>query len=196
MKNGTNHLLERCERIGVKIKYSNMGQPKAQKAGRRSKIKKYKRAVWLCNRDKDIDQIQDEIALQTKSGIPVVQRLMTNNDPIQLLEQINNAPAELAATTTTTTATSTIPYDDELPGGGQYYCVETAKHFIDARALQDHKKTKFYKRRVKELQQQTHHTQITAEWAAGRTKEVLPPISKRTTEKTDSTNTIAPMSIS
>jgi hypothetical protein len=172
-----------------------MGQPKAQKAGRRSKIKKYKRAVWLCNRDKDIDQIQDEIALQTKTGIPVVQRLMTNNDPIQLLEHINNTETE-ATTTLTTTSTSTIPYDDELPGGGQYYCVETAKHFIDATALQDHKKTKFYKRRVKELQQQTHHTHITAEWAAGRTKEILPPISKRTTETTNTTSTTTtPMSI-
>ena len=26
-------------------------------------------------------------------------------------------------------------YDDELPGGGQFYCVETGKHFADAKAL-------------------------------------------------------------
>jgi bud site selection protein 20 len=140
-----------------------MGQPKAKKAGSRSKIKKYKRSVWLCNRDKDIDQIQDEIALQSETGIPIVQRLLTNNDPI-LLQQ--------------TEKVSTLPYDDELPGGGQFYCVETAKHFIDATALADHKKTKFYKRRVKELQQE-QYTQHTAEWAAGKTREVLPPVNSK-----------------
>lgn len=146
-----------------------MGQPKAKKANSRSKIKKYKRSVWLCNRDKDIDQIQDELTLQKESGIPVVQRLLTNNDPVQLLEQQKQQEES---------ASASLPliYDDELPGGGQFYCVETAKHFIDATALADHKKTKFYKRRVKELQQQTHHTQKTAEWAAGKTKEVLPPV--------------------
>jgi bud site selection protein 20 len=147
-----------------------MGQPKAKKANSRSKIKKYKRSVWLCNRDKDIDQIQDELALQKQTGVPVVQRLLTNNDPVQLLE-LQNQKGESAATTSLP-----LLYDDELPGGGQYYCVETAKHFIDATALADHKKTKFYKRRVKELQQQTHHSQNTAEWAAGKTKEVLPPV--------------------
>lgn len=151
-----------------------MGQPKAKKANSRSKIKKYKRSVWLCNRDKDIDQIQDELTLQKQTGVPVVQRLLTNNDPVQLLEQ----QKKQEESTTTTTASLPILYDDELPGGGQFYCIETAKHFIDATALADHKKTKFYKRRVKELQQQTHHTQNTAEWAAGKTKEVLPPVRK------------------
>ena len=27
-----------------------------------------------------------------------------------------------------------IPYDDELPGGGQVFCQETDVHFIDAKA--------------------------------------------------------------
>ena len=36
-------------------------------------------------------------------------------------------------------------YDDDLPGGGQFYCVETGKHFADAKALADHKKSRFYK---------------------------------------------------
>lgn len=100
-----------------------------------AKKKKYKRKIWLCNRDKDIDQIQDEI----ESG-------KTKHE-----------------------------FDDELPGGGQFYCAETGKHFIDAKALEDHKKTKFYKRRVKELEKGERYTQDVAEWAAGRTKEVLPP---------------------
>jgi bud site selection protein 20 len=115
--------------------------PSAKKHGSRSKIKKYKRKAWLCNRAKDTDQIQDEIDKAAQSG----------QQPIQPLK-----------------------YDDELPGGGQFYCVETGKHFTDAKALADHKKSRYYKRRVKELKEEKY-TQATAEWAAGMTKEMLPP---------------------
>ena len=38
----------------------------------------------------------------------------------------------------------TFEYDDDLPGGGQFYCVETGKHFTDAKALADHKKSPSY----------------------------------------------------
>ena len=65
-------------------------------------------------------------------------------------------------------------YDDELPGGGQFYCVETGKHFQDAQALADHKKSRYYKRRCKELKEEKY-TQKVAEWAAGMTSEQLPP---------------------
>lgn len=111
----------------------------ARKHGARSKKKKYKRKVWLCRRDRDIDQIQDELEKAEEKGKPIA-----------------------------------FEYDDELPGGGQFYCAETGKHFIDAKALADHKKTKFYKRRVRELKHEKY-TQGVAEWAAGMTKEKLPP---------------------
>ena len=65
-------------------------------------------------------------------------------------------------------------YDDELPGGGQFFCVETGKHFADAKALADHKKSRYYKRRCKELKEEKY-TQDEAERAAGMTKEKLPP---------------------
>ena len=65
-------------------------------------------------------------------------------------------------------------YDDELPGGGQFFCVETGKHFADAKALADHKKSRYYKRRCKELKEEKY-TQAEAERAAGMTKEILPP---------------------
>ncbi|KAL7541772.1 hypothetical protein ACHAXR_011206 [Thalassiosira sp. AJA248-18] len=65
-------------------------------------------------------------------------------------------------------------YDDDLPGGGQFYCVETGKHFADAKALADHKKSRYYKRRCKELKEEKY-TQEVAEMAAGMTKEKLPP---------------------
>lgn len=112
----------------------------AKKHGARSKIKKYKRKVWLCNRDKDVDQVQDELEKAVETG---------------------KSPSDIA-------------FDDELPGGGQFYCAETGKHFIDAKALADHKKTKFYKRRLRQLREDKY-TQSTAEWASGMTKEKLPP---------------------
>ena len=68
----------------------------------------------------------------------------------------------------------TFEYDDELPGGGQFYCVETAKHFADAKGLADHKKSRYYKRRSKELIEEKY-TQESAELASGMTKEKLPP---------------------
>ena len=116
----------------------------AKKHGARSKKKKYKRKVWLCHRDKDIDQIQDELEKSEETGKPA----------------------------------TAIEYDDELPGGGQFYCAETGKHFIDAKALADHKKTKFYKRRLKDLKQEKY-TQEMAEWASGMTKEKLPPAHRK-----------------
>jgi bud site selection protein 20 len=113
--------------------------PSAKKPGLRSKLKKYKRATWLCNRAKDTDQIQEEIEKVKETGKGV-----------------------------------DFKFDDELPGGGQFYCVETGKHFTDARALADHKKSRYYKRRCNDLKEEKY-TQDSAEWAAGMTKEKLPP---------------------
>ena len=113
----------------------------SRRKGARSKIKKYKRKTWLCNRAKDTDQIQDEIEKASQPGAK---------------------PADQ------------FEYDDDLPGGGQFYCVETGKHFADAKALADHKKSRYYKRRCKEIKEEKY-TQAEAEWASGMTKEKLPP---------------------
>ena len=40
-------------------------------------------------------------------------------------------------------------FDPDLPGGGQFYCVETGRHFASAHDLAAHKKTKGYKKRQK-----------------------------------------------
>jgi bud site selection protein 20 len=85
------------------------------------------------------------------------------------------------AEATTGVAEVAFEYDVDLPGGGQFYCSETAKHFIDAKALEDHKKTKFYKRRVKELKAGNLHNHQTSEWAAGMTTEKLPSAHATTT---------------
>ena len=65
-------------------------------------------------------------------------------------------------------------YDDELPGGGQFYCVETGKHFTDATALADHKKSRYYKRRCKEVKEEKYNQSV-SDWASGKTTEKLPP---------------------
>ena len=119
----------------------------AKKPGARSKNKKFKRSLWLSRRDKDIDQVQDELTKAKETGKPIA-----------------------------------FAYDDDLPGGGQFYCAETARHFADAKSLADHKKTKAYKRRLKNLKNEKYD-QGTADWGAGMTKETLPPAHGNT--KTD-----------
>ena len=153
------------------FRFTTAPSGKGRRKGSRAKNKEYKRKFWLSNRTKDRDQIQATIQkTQEKGG------------------SVENPE---------------IPFDDELPGGGQFYCMETDMHFIDAKALADHKKSRFYKKRVKALKvrmymielrgivlylllslifvlncfltQEEKYTQESAEWAAGMTKEVLPP---------------------
>ena len=63
--------------------------------------------------------------------------------------------------------TSKQPIDIDLPAMGQFYFVETGKYFINQRALDDHKKSRFYKMRVKQLKGAAPHSRRDAELAAG-----------------------------
>ncbi len=63
--------------------------------------------------------------------------------------------------------TSKQPLDVDLPALGQFYCVETGKYFVSQRALDDHKKSRFYKMRVKQLKGAAPHCQRDADLAAG-----------------------------
>lgn len=65
-------------------------------------------------------------------------------------------------------------YDEDLPGGGQFYCPETGRHFSNDAALATHRKSKDFKRRARQLKEE-QNTQATADAAVGRSKEVLPP---------------------
>jgi bud site selection protein 20 len=65
-------------------------------------------------------------------------------------------------------------FDADIPGGGQFYCEPTGKHFCDQRALDDHMKSKPYKKRLKEIREEKY-TQNEANYGAGMSKEVLPP---------------------
>lgn len=62
-------------------------------------------------------------------------------------------------------------FDPDLPGGGLYYCVETARHFISQDALDKHKRSKQFKQRVKALKEGDPYTQDVAEAALGIKKE-------------------------
>ena len=68
----------------------------------------------------------------------------------------------------------TFEPDEDLPGLGQFYCMETDRHFMSQKDLDNHKKSRAYKRRLKDLAQK-QYTQGEADWGAGKTKEVLPP---------------------
>ena len=66
-----------------------------------------------------------------------------------------------------------IEHDDDLPGGGQFYSAESGRHFADQDALVRHRRTKGYKRRLRQLAEE-QYTQAEAELAAGKRKEKLP----------------------
>jgi bud site selection protein 20 len=59
--------------------------------------------------------------------------------------------------------------DEELPGQGQYYCIQCARYFINSQSLADHIKSKPHKKRLKQIKD-TPYTQQEAERAAGMTK--------------------------
>ena len=65
---------------------------------------------------------------------------------------------------------------------GQFYCIETGRHFQDAEGLANHKKSRAYKRRLLDLAQK-QYTQDEADWGTGKTKEVLPPVGGREAAK-------------
>jgi hypothetical protein len=65
--------------------------------------------------------------------------------------------------------------DEDIPGLGQHYCAICARHFINAENLATHIKSRAHKRRIGDVNQK-QYTQDEAEWASGRSKEILPPI--------------------
>mmetsp|Transcript_49375 Transcript_49375/g.117288 ORF Transcript_49375/g.117288 Transcript_49375/m.117288 type:complete len:155 (-) Transcript_49375:362-826(-) len=63
--------------------------------------------------------------------------------------------------------TTLQPTDEDLPAMGQFYCPPTGKYFINQRALDDHRKGRFYKMRVKQLKGAAPHCQRDADAAVG-----------------------------
>lgn len=54
----------------------------------------------------------------------------------------------------------------QIVGGGEFLCVECARHFISEQTLKEHTKTKVHKRRLKQLKDDPY-SQAEAEQAAG-----------------------------
>ncbi|KAJ3334335.1 hypothetical protein HDU76_000028 [Blyttiomyces sp. JEL0837] len=58
------------------------------------------------------------------------------------------------------------PIDPDLPGLGQFYCVECSRHFTSNGALVAHQSTKLHRKRLKVLKEEPY-TQKEAEAAVG-----------------------------
>ena len=115
----------------------------------RADAKRATRVAVNKRRARDIDQIQDDLRAQAEN------------------------PGKVAAESRALQS-STQPLNDDLPGRGQFYCVETARHFESAHALAAHKKTKAYKKRVKRLAEK-QFTQEEADAAGGvQTEKYVP----------------------
>ena len=126
-----------------------MGPPRSRK-GIHSAKKKFNRKYVLStkHRARDIDQVRDDLVKR--------QRMAGQDDNAANMAQ--NTPKE---------------FDEDLPAGGQFYCVETARYFMSQDALDKHKKSKQFKQRVKELLTEERYNQESAEAAIGVTKEKL-----------------------
>jgi hypothetical protein len=57
--------------------------------------------------------------------------------------------------------------DPEVAGGGAYVCVPCSRPFVDAKAMDEHTRTKAHKKRLKEVAQ-PQWTQAEAEAAGGK----------------------------
>jgi bud site selection protein 20 len=55
---------------------------------------------------------------------------------------------------------------EDLPGLGLFYCIECAKYFSDSHNLNEHRKGKNHKRRVRMLKEEAHSQKL-AEAAVG-----------------------------
>lgn len=56
--------------------------------------------------------------------------------------------------------------DVDLPGAGQYYCIQCARYFVDDKALQDHIRSRVHRKKIKMLKE-VPYTPEEAERAAG-----------------------------
>lgn len=64
------------------------------------------------------------------------------------------------------------PWDETLPGMGQFYCIPTGRYFESEAALFSHMKTKEYRRILRRLErEQKPHDRKDAERAAGTGKD-------------------------
>uniref|UniRef100_A0A1I7XR56 Zinc finger protein 593 homolog n=1 Tax=Heterorhabditis bacteriophora TaxID=37862 RepID=A0A1I7XR56_HETBA len=67
--------------------------------------------------------------------------------------------------------------DLDLPGDGQFYCIECERYFIDEQTKQNHKKTKLHKNRVKTLREIPYsHKEAEAAGGLGISTLIMPAL--------------------
>ncbi|KAI1608437.1 hypothetical protein EDD37DRAFT_653946 [Exophiala viscosa] len=59
---------------------------------------------------------------------------------------------------------------EDLPGLGAFYCIECAKYFSDSHNLNEHRRGKNHKRRVRTLKEEAHSQEL-ADAAVGLTTD-------------------------
>jgi bud site selection protein 20 len=144
--------------------------------GNHAKNKHFRKYVLATkHRARDLDQIREDLKKRGKKiGVKTTTTtIVDNTNDSEIIETINDNSAPLPTLDIAPT------FDEDLPGGGLYYCIETARYFVSQDALDKHKKSKQYKQRVKELIKEANYTQEDADLAAGLKKESLPKVSKR-----------------
>lgn len=130
-----------------------MGPPGSRKRIHSAKKKHFRKYVLgTKHRARDIDQVHEDL---------VKRNMAPGEEPS---EEVKPQEQE---------------FDEDLPAGGRFYCVETARYFMSQDALDKHKKSKQYKKRVKQLMNEEIYTHSSAEAAIGVTKEVLPPVKRQ-----------------
>ncbi|XXG84776.1 hypothetical protein AAC387_Pa11g0007 [Persea americana] len=60
-----------------------------------------------------------------------------------------------------------LPFDEDLPGMGQFYCLHCDRYFANVSVRDQHFQTKKHRKRVKQMMGPAPHTQLDAELAAG-----------------------------
>ncbi|KAM3726337.1 Zinc finger protein [Dirofilaria immitis] len=86
-------------------------------------------------------------------------RKRKGNDMDQIIEEIRSGKRQCLAS-------RQIDLDLDLPGGGQFYCIECTRCFIDEKSLSSHRSSKVHRQRLKRLGE-LPYTQREAEESVG-----------------------------
>lgn len=140
-------------------------------------------------RTKDLDQIFEDVGkieqyhAEQKAAAAFDPSPSSLNIDIDDINQSGNLANDVVVSSTTTDSGKVHKLcikpmypdhpdpEEDLPGMGNWYCVECAKYFIDENAMIHHKKSKIHKRRVKLLKTEVPYSQAEAEAAVGLTTQ-------------------------
>lgn len=70
-----------------------------------------------------------------------------SHDTKRRAKDIDQIQEELEKVQQGQTQPISFDFDDDLPGGGQFFCITCARHFADTSTLEKHNETKPHRRR-------------------------------------------------